>query len=195
MRRLSSGGKIASAMVRMKRAWLLVAAVLCCAAAVLAAENGSVDEIAGYVRVNALVSTGAQPTMPQLLALGQADFRAVVNLREEQEFEAAAEAEAVRNAGLIYIRIPVRTSDPHDAEVDEFLRVTDDPSNYPIFIHCGSGNRVGAFWLIRRVLRDGRSFEDAEAEAIRIGLKSQNLKDFARRYIETHPAGSPEPKR
>lgn len=158
--------------IAMKSWRFAAAAMFGLAAAVRAAEPG-VEGIAGHVQVNEIVATGGQPTMPQVLALGDAGYRALVNLREDEEFDAAAEAKAARDAGLVYIRIPVKGSDPRDAEADEFLRVTDERSHYPIFIHCASGNRVGAFWLIRRVLRDGRTFEMAEAEAARIGLKAR----------------------
>jgi len=69
----------------------------------------------------------------------------------------------------------------------EFLRITDDPENRPAFIHCTAGIRVGAFWMIRRVLRDGWSIKDAEAEAEKVGLKdSPHLNEFARQYIEKY---------
>jgi outer membrane protein assembly factor BamB len=41
--------------------------------------------------------------------------------------------------------------------------------------------------MIRRVLRDGWSIEDAEAEAKKVGLReSPHLNEFARKYIEKH---------
>ena len=41
--------------------------------------------------------------------------------------------------------------------------------------------------MIRRVLRDGWKVEDAEAEAMKIGLReSPHWNEFARKYIETH---------
>ena len=163
----------------------LIAAVLLTGATFLAAQT-TVEQIDHYVRVNDLVATGGQPTASQFQALAGAHFRAVLNLREDEEYDAKAEAEAVREAGLTYLRIPVKGSDPRDAEADEFLRVTDDPANHPIFIHCAAGNRAGAFWLIRRVLRDGKTFEEAEAEARLIGLKSPNLVEFARTYVAGH---------
>ena len=168
-------------------------AVLSMAAAARASAgaNSIVEEIENYFRVSETVSTGGQPTPEQVLALGRARFRAILNLREDGEFDAKAEAEAASDARLTYIRIPVKGSDPHDAEVGEFLHVTDDPANFPLFIHCASGNRVGAFWLIRRVLRDGRTFDQALAEARRIGLKSPHLVEFARAYVESHPPGQP----
>ena len=30
-----------------------------------------------------------------------------------------------------------------------------DPANQPAYIHCASANRVGAMWLIKRVVVDG----------------------------------------
>jgi len=71
--------------------------------------------------------------------------------------------------------------------VTEFLKILDDPANRPAFIHCTSAIRVGAFWMIRRVLRDGWKVDDAEEEAKKIGLKeSPHLNEFARRYIKQH---------
>jgi len=175
--------------VRLFSRWGAVAAVLSVAAVVVfAADGGTVEEIANYVRVTEAVATGGQPTAAQIRALGHAGFRAILNLREDEEYDAKEEAAAAREAGLTYLRIPVKGSDPRDAEADEFLRVTDDPANSPIFIHCAAGNRVGAFWLIRRVLRDGMSFEEAEAEARLIGLKSPNLVEFARQYVAARAA-------
>jgi hypothetical protein len=41
--------------------------------------------------------------------------------------------------------------------------------------------------MIRRVLVDGWTAEDAEKEARQIGMKSPNLKEFALEYIRAHP--------
>ena len=53
-----------------------------------------------------------------------------------------------------------------------------------MFIHCGSANRVGAFWMIRRVLRDDWEVERAQTEAEQIGMRSPGLVTFALSYIE-----------
>src|ERR1044072_6472082 len=91
-------------------------------------------------------------------------------LRTPAEQRAEEEASAAKGAGLRYFNIPVVFSNPKTEQVDEFLRVTDDPANRPAFIHCASAVRDGAFWMIRRVLRDGWSIEQAEAEAKKVGL-------------------------
>jgi protein tyrosine phosphatase (PTP) superfamily phosphohydrolase (DUF442 family) len=83
-----------------------------------------------------------------------------------------------------YFNIPVVYRAPTDAQADEFLRLTDDPANRPMFIHCTAAIRVGAFWAIRRVLRDGMSVEAALEEGKKVGLTdAPHLEEFARKYI------------
>ena len=161
------------------------AAGLALASAAAAASGGT--DIEGFFRVNDAVSTGGQPSTAQLAALKAEGFRAVINLREPGEHEAAAEEAAARDLGLVYVNIPVRTAEPRPEQVDAFLRVAADPSIYPAFLHCASGNRVGAFWMIRRVLVDGWTPACAEKEALKIGLKSASLRAFALEYIAAHP--------
>src|ERR671926_474406 len=102
--------------------------------------------------------------------------------------EERAEAERL---GLRYFNIPVVFADPKEEQATEFLRLTDDEANRPAFIHCTGAIRVGAFWMIRRVLRDGWTIEDAEKEAEKVGLReAPHLNEFARKYIEKHRKAS-----
>jgi hypothetical protein len=56
-----------------------------------------------------------------------------------------------------------------------------------MFIHCTAAIRVGTFWMIRRVLRDGMSAEAALEEAKKVGLaNAPHLEEFARNYIASH---------
>jgi protein tyrosine phosphatase (PTP) superfamily phosphohydrolase (DUF442 family) len=161
------------------------AASLCLAGAILAQPAG--EPIDRFLRVDDRVCTGGQPTAAQLAELKRDGVRTIISLREPSEYDARAEAEAAKELELAFVGIPVQTTDPKDDEVMVFLRVTSKPEIFPAFIHCGSGNRVGAFWLIRRVLVDGWTVEKAEEEARRIGLRSPNLVEFATSYIQRHP--------
>ncbi len=162
--------------------------LLLAASATAAPQEPAKDtsSIKNFLRVNEQICTGGQPTMAELEKLKQGGVRAVINLRRPSEYNAEEEAAKARELGLRYINIPVDSSDPKDAQVDEFLKVTDDPANRPAFIHCHSANRVGAFWMIRRVLRDGWSVEKAEEEAKKIGMRNPNPREFALDYIRRH---------
>lgn len=143
--------------------------------------------IRNFLRVNDQFCTGGQPRPEHLQRLKEEGVKAIINLRQPTEHRAAEEENAAKELGLRYFNIPVAFGEPKEEQVTEFLRVTDDPANRPAFIHCTAAIRVGAFWLIRRVLRDGWTLEAAEEEAKKVGLReSPHLNEFARHYIEKH---------
>lgn len=143
--------------------------------------------IRNFVRVNKEFCTGGQPRLEHLQQLKDEGVKAIINLRTASEHRAAEEESKAKELGLRYFNIPVVFGDPKDEQATKFLKITDDPENRPAFIHCTAAIRVGAFWMIRRVLRDGWTIEAAEEEAKKIGLKeSPHLNEFARRYIEKH---------
>ena len=144
------------------------------------------SSIKNFLRVNEQICTGGQPTMAELEKLKQEGVRAIINLRRPSEYNAEEEAAKANELGLRYVNIPVDSSAPQDAQVGDFLKATDDPANRPAFIHCASAGRVGAFWMVRRVLRDGWSIEKAEDEAKKIGMNNPKLREFVLDYIRRH---------
>jgi outer membrane protein assembly factor BamB/protein tyrosine phosphatase (PTP) superfamily phosphohydrolase (DUF442 family) len=143
--------------------------------------------IRNFVRVNKDFCTGGQPRLEHLEKLKADGVKSIINLRRPTEHRAEEEEAKAKELGLRYFNVPVLASDPKDEQADEFLKITDDPENRPAFIHCTAAIRVGTFWMIRRVLRDGWKIEDAEAEAQKIGLRDNpHLNEFARKYIEKH---------
>ncbi|HSE97861.1 MAG TPA: sulfur transferase domain-containing protein [Blastocatellia bacterium] len=143
--------------------------------------------IRNFLKVDKEFCTGGQPRLEHLVQLKADGIKAVINLRQPSEHRAEEEEAKAKELGLRYFNIPVAFGDPKEEQVTEFLRLTDDPQNRPAFIHCTAAIRVGAFWMIRRVLRDGWTMEAAEEEAAKVGLKqSPHLNEFARKYIEKH---------
>jgi len=130
-------------------------------------------------------TTGAQPTPEILKEFRDKGAKAVINLRPRHEHNAAEEEEAAKRLGLRYYNIPVEYRNPKFEQVDEFLKLTDDPENRPALIHCTMNIRASAFFAIRRVLRDGWTFEDAEKEAAKGAPIAAHLKRFALEYIES----------
>jgi len=153
----------------------------------LAAAHQDVSEIRNFLRIDKQFCTGGQPRIEHLAKLKDEGVTTIINLRPPGEHRAAEEEAMAKKLGLRYFNIPVVFGDPKDEQVTEFLKITDDKENRPAFIHCAGAIRVGAFWMIRRVLRDGWTMEAAEEEAKKIGLReSPHLNEFARRYIEKH---------
>jgi uncharacterized protein (TIGR01244 family) len=141
-----------------------------------------------YTRVSTTVACGGATTPAAYPALKSEGFAAVINLRLPTEPGADIEGArtAAEAAGLKYIHIPMDGRNLQPQVLDTFLAAVKDPANSPVYIHCATANRVGAVWLVKRVLVDGWDIEKATAEAEKIGLKSPQLKQFALDYISTH---------
>lgn len=152
----------------------------------LAGAQQDTSSIKNFLRLNEQVCTGGQPTMEELAKLKADGIRAVINLRQPSEYNAEEEAAVAKQLGLRYFHIPVNSNEPTDEQAQEFLKVTADKQNRPLFIHCASANRVGAFWMIRRALVDGWTVEKAEEEARKIGLRNPKTREFAVGYIRRH---------
>ncbi len=151
------------------------------------ASSQETPPIRNFLQVNKDFCTGAQPRPEHLAKLKADGVKAIINLRQPSEHRAAEEEAKAKELGLRYFNIPVVYGSPKDEDVDAFLKITDDPENRPAFVHCALAIRVGAFWMVRRVLRDGWTIEKAEEEATKVGLvNAPHLTEFAKKYIETH---------
>ena len=151
------------------------------------AQQGSTPDIRNFLRVNKDFCTGGQPRLEHLEQLKAEGVKAVLNLRRPSEHRAEEEAAKAKELGLRYFNIPVAFGEPNEDQVTEFLKITDDPENRPMFIHCTAAIRVGAFWMIRRAVRDGLTADAALEDAKKVGLNNApHLEDFARKYIASH---------
>ncbi len=165
-----------------KKIFLLIALI----AAPVAAQQET-PPIRNFLRVNDKFCTGGQPRLEHLDKLKAEGIKTIINLRQPSEHRAEEEEARAKELGLRYFNIPFVFGDPKEEQATEFLRLTDDAENLPVFIHCTAAIRVGAFWMIKRVLRDGWTIEAAEEEAKKVGLQNApHLNEFARRYIEKY---------
>jgi uncharacterized protein (TIGR01244 family) len=163
-------------------------AVLACTTIALGAQKMERPGIVNFTKVDAVVACGGATETGALEALKNDGFKAVINLRQATEPGANVEANAARSKalGLNYIHLPFNGQSPDPKIVDQFLAAVADKANQPVYIHCGSASRVGAVWLVKRVLQDGWPVEKATEEAKMIGLRSAPLEEFAKKYIADH---------
>ena len=145
-----------------------------------------VTAIPAFLKLNDQVWTGGQPTMEHLSKLKDGGIKVILNLRPHSEHNGGREEAKAKELGLKYFNIPIVFREPQAEDADDFLKITDEQlKNGPVFIHCAAAIRVGGFWMIRRVLRDGWEFDKALEEANKIGLRNQpTLIEFAKGYIE-----------
>lgn len=139
-------------------------------------------------RVDATIMCGGATTPEAFPELKKRGFASVINLRKDDEpgADVPGARAAATAAGLKYVHIPVDRTAPDPASVDAFLGAVTDPANQPMYIHCGSANRVAALWLVKRVVVDGWDIPRAAEEATAIGLTNADLRKFAIDYATAH---------
>jgi uncharacterized protein (TIGR01244 family) len=141
-----------------------------------------------YSRVDATVGCGGATSPAAMADLKKEGYRTVINLRLESEpgADIPTSRAAAQAAGLKYVHLPFNAAQPDAAVVDQFLATVADKQNQPVFIHCGSANRVGGVWMIKRVLQDHWALDRARTEAEAIGLRDPKVVTFAQDYIKAH---------
>jgi protein tyrosine phosphatase (PTP) superfamily phosphohydrolase (DUF442 family) len=131
------------------------------------------------------VITGGQPTTADLEAFREAGGGTVLDLRDPMEPRPLDEPATTQRLGLEYVVVPVTAGTMTDATLDRIDQVLRKAGDRPLFVHCGSGSRVGGALLPHLMLEHRLTEEDAIAQAMRIGLRSADLLewglDYARR--------------
>src|SRR5688572_27678218 len=151
-------------------------------------QKQEIPGIRNYSRVDATVGCGGAVDPAAMSVLKKEGYVSVINLRLANEEGANIEdgRAAAKAAGLKYIHLPFNAAMPDSKVVDSFLAAVADKSNQPVFIHCGSANRVGGVWMIKRALQDKWPLDRALTEAKAIGLNNPALQTFATDYIKSH---------
>jgi len=175
----------------MKRALLIVAVVTIAISTAVAqsqVKKSTIEGITNFAQVETTVACAGAVTPSAVAGIKKMGFASIINLRLDNEKGADidAEAAAAKAAGINFVHLPLSGSAPDPAVADRFLKFITEPGNQPAFIHCASGNRAAAMWLIKRVLIDKWDNDRALEEASQLGSMSPAMKTFALDYIQAH---------
>ena len=162
-----------------------VSVLLVVAAASGQAKKETLDGVRNFTVVDATVGCAGATETRAFPALKARGYVSVVNLRQASEAGAAIDESraAADAAGLKFIHLPFNNTAPDELVVDAFIKAVTDKANQPVFINCGSANRVGALWLTKRMLVDNWDETKALEEAKIIGLSNEALQKFALGYV------------
>jgi len=128
---------------------------------------------------------GARPKDEDYKVLAELGIKTVIDLTDNsREYEQPA----VEAAGLRYINIPmVDKSYPSMDQVNEFLKVIDNPETGKFFVHCAGGrHRTGVVGAVYRFTRNNWNLEQVLAEMDQYefdsGFGHGKQKDFVQDY-------------
>lgn len=175
----------------MKRVQLLFAvAALSVSIAVAQGQvkKSTVPGITNFAQVETTVACAGAVTPASVAGIKKMGFASIINLRlaSEPGADIDAEAAAAKAADIAFVHLPLNGAAPDPAVADRFLKTITEPGTQPAFIHCASGNRAAAMWLIKRVLIDKWDNDRALEEAAQLGSMSPVMKTFALDYIQAH---------
>ena len=152
-------------------------------ASVEAAELGGTKNVH---RVGNLFLAG-QFEKEDIEAIKQAGIGRVITLRTDKEVD-WNEKELVESAGLRFDAIGFLAPESLTDEIFDQVRMQLKNENGKTLLHCGSAGRVGAVWLVHRVLVDNVPIEQARHEAHKVGLKTPGYEERAIAYIRKQQA-------
>jgi tyrosine-protein phosphatase SIW14 len=151
----------------------------------------------------------------QLTAAGFADaveqlgIRTFINLQDDypdpdvhQSFwttRCIKESELCRKLGVHYVFIKPdlvsrrKVPEERPEAIEEFLRLMDDESNYPVLIHCKAGlHRTGVFTAVYRMEYQGWNYREAFEELRAHGFGDRfctAANDYVKQYVLTYQPG------
>jgi len=175
----------------MKRVFLIVAVgvmAISIGVAQSQVKKSTIEGVTNIAQVETTVACAGAVTPSAVAGIKKMGFASIINLRLDTEKGADidAEAAAAKAAGINFVHLPLNGNAPDPAVADRFLKIITEPGNQPAFIHCASGNRAAAMWLIKRVLIDKWDNDRALEEASQLGSISPVMKTFALDYIQAH---------
>ena len=170
----------------------LPALILALSVVSLAQENTKTDvKIKNFGQMDDRFYRGARPKESDLKALAGMGIKTIIDLTDNsREYEQPA----VEAAGLRYINIPmVDKSAPNMDQINEFLKVVNDPETGKFFVHCAGGrHRTGVVGAVYRFNVDGWKLDQALQEMDRFEFNSGyghgKQKDFVKEYFQQFQA-------
>ena len=129
------------------------------------------ESVDNFGKINDNYYRGGQPQARHFPALKEMGIRTIVNLRKDGPKE---EESLAKQAGMNYFYLPLSSRRPAtQTEVDEFLKIVDDPENWPVYVHCAAGkHRTGGMTAVYRMTNDGWTADMAFAEMKKYGFYS-----------------------
>jgi tyrosine-protein phosphatase SIW14 len=116
--------------------------------------------IINFAKVSDALWRGAQPTVEGFQNLEKMGVKTIVSFRHDHD-----DLALMKGTHLKYLRISSRAYRPTKANVTHFLKVMEDPANWPVFVHCAQGrDRTGYNTAAYRMVYQGWQAEDAIQE-------------------------------
>ena len=134
---------------------------------------------------------GGRPKPEEFKNLAALGIHTVIDLTDNSR---EREQPAVEAAGMRYINIPiVDKTNPSVEQINEFLKVTNNPATGKFYVHCAGGrHRTGVMGAVYRFNHDHWSYDQVYAEMKKFDFYTSNghgkQLDFVQSYAQQFQA-------
>jgi tyrosine-protein phosphatase SIW14 len=116
-----------------------------------------IEGVANFAKVSPALWRGAQPTKDGFRNLEAAGVKTIVNFRHDHD-----DLPLLAGTQLKYLWLPARAWKPEEQDLVIFLKVLEDPENWPVFVHCAEGkDRTGYSVAAYRIVAEDWAPDDA----------------------------------
>jgi tyrosine-protein phosphatase SIW14 len=180
--------------VRLRPAAVVAACSLVLSMATANAVASATVAIDNFGRVDGTYYRGGQPQGKDYEDLASLGVKTIINLTSD-DADPSEPAMAAR-AGLRYVAIPMTTHrEPSSTQIDQFLRIVNDPASQPVYVHCvGGRHRTGVMTATYRMTHDGWTPDRAFAEMKQYKFGADFLHPEFKTFVFSYRAAS-GPKR
>ncbi len=187
--------RLSSRIARVRLVAIFAAYALAVSAAMASTVGAANIRIDNFGRIDATYYRGAQPEGRDYENLASLGVKTIINLTSDDSDP--NEPAMAERAGLRYIALPMTTRQPPStAQLDEFLRIVNDPANQPVYVHCvGGRHRTGVMTAAYRMTHDGWTSDRAFAEMKRYKFGADFLHPEFKAFVYSYRAPSVVPKR
>ena len=150
--------------------------------------------IDNFGRISATYYRGAQPEAGDYADLAALGVKTVINLTSDDAL--AEEPTLVEKAGMNYVAIPMTTRvAPTTEQLDQFLKIVNDPANQPVFVHCvGGKHRTGVMTAVYRMTQDSWTSEQAFNEMKQFKFGAAMLHPEFKKFVYDYRVPAPADK-
>jgi protein tyrosine/serine phosphatase len=136
---------------------------------------------------------GAQPKEEDYKDLAALGVKTVIDLQTDSKDYEKRDVEAL---GMRYINIPMSDkSYPPSAQIEQFLKLVDDPGTGKFFVHCAGGrHRTGVMGAVYRFNKYNWNFDQVYTEMKNYDFYTRwghgDMKKFVEDYAHNFPTNS-----
>src|SRR6266436_9527987 len=182
-------------MIRLRNNYVKIAAIAGLVLAFAAASLGKTHsdpafsniKIDNFGKMDDRFYRGARPNEKDFTSLKALGILTVIDLTDNTPKEKGY----VEAQGMRYVNIAIPDKeDPSDAQIQQFLKLVDDPSTGKFFVHCAGGrHRTGVMGAVYRFNHYHWNFDQVYAEMKDYDFYTRfghgKLKDFVQDYAQS----------